>query len=446
LNNTTTFTYDTRGQLLTAKDARNNTSGFTWDTSGRLTEVKDAANNATTYAYNARGRVLTNTNAHGYDANSNRTQLALGQTTNATYQYDVLNRLTQITDGANANVGYAYDATDKLTSRTLPNGVTTAYQHDGLDRLTRLTDVTSAATVADAQYQYNTLNQITQILEPTQTRNFSYDTADRLTAVQNPAQTIESYTYDAVGNRTASHQSSTYSYQPFNKVVAIGSNSYSYDANGNLTQKIDSSGTWAYSWDYENRLKQVTRPDSTTVSYTYDALGRRIQRSKSAGGSTNFIYDGSDVIRDINSDGSTVEYLNGSGIDNKLRQTSSAGTVYFTQDHLGSTRALTDGSGNVVESINYDSFGNGASSLTRYGYTGREWDADSNLYYYRNRWYDPQAGRFISEDPIGLEGGINLYAYVDNDPVRFSDPLGKQKRSDTDRPGTRYPTNYVLLL
>src|SRR5205085_8787329 len=132
---------------------------------------------------------------------------------------------------------------------------------------------TSTATVADYQHQNNTASQITQIAELSQTRNFSYDSVDRLTSVQNLTQTVESYTYDAVGNRTASHISSSYSYQPFNKVVTIGSNSYSYDANGNLTSKTDSSGTWSYTWDYENRLKQVTRPDNTTVSYKYDALG-----------------------------------------------------------------------------------------------------------------------------------------------------------------------------
>ena len=136
--------------------------------------------------------------------------------------------------------------------------------------------------------------------------------------------------------------------------------------------KTDSNGTWSYSWDYENRLKQVTRPDSTTISYKYDALGRRIQRSKGSDWA-KYVYDGEDVVRDINSDGSVVDYLNGLGVDDKLRQSSSSATLYFSQDHLGSTRALTDTTGNVVESVNYDSFGNGASTLSRYGYTGREW-------------------------------------------------------------------------
>lgn len=97
------------------------------------------------------------------------------------------------------------------------------------------------------------------------------------------------------------------------------------------------------------------------------------------------------------------------GIDNKLRQTTATASLYFVQDHLGSTHALTDATGNVVEQRQYDSFGNStASALTRYEYTGRERDPDTGLMYYRARWYDPQVGRFISEDPLELRGGINL--------------------------------------
>ena len=427
-NQTTTYAYDNLNRLTTITYPDTTTVSYAYDALSRAASATNA-NGTVSFSYDNRGRmssttdVFSQTVGYGYDANGNRTNLSVNGLGSVTYQYDVLNRLTQITDSANANVSYAYDATNKLTSRTLPNGVTASYQYDGLDRLTRLTDATSTATIADAQYQYNTASQLTQIAEPSQTRNFSYDSVDRLTAVQNPTATVESYTYDAVGNRTASHVSSTYSYQPFNRVVIIGSNSYSYDNNGNLTSKTDSTGTWTYTWDYENRLKQVTRPDSITISYAYDALGRRIQRNK--GNSwTKYVYDGEDVVKDINSDGSSVDYLNGLGVDDKLRQTSSSTTFYFTQDHLGSTRALTDANGNVIENINYDSFGNGASSLTRYGYTGREWDGDAGLYYYRNRWYDPQGGRFISEDPIGLEGGINSYAYVGNSPISLIDPSG----------------------
>ena len=166
------------------------------------------------------------------------------------------------------------------------------------------------------------------------------------------------------------------------------------------------------------------------MTYKYDALGRRVQRTPSNGVSTNFIYDGQDVVKDINSDGTTVEYLNGPGIDNKIRQkgSTSSTTYYFSQDHLGSTTALTGTTGKLIERQTYDAYGNSAGSTrTRYGFTGRERDPLTGLHYYRARFYDPEVGRFMSEDPIGFIGGINVYAYVENNPVIFSDPLGLQK-------------------
>jgi RHS repeat-associated protein len=203
---------------------------------------------------------------------------------------------------------------------------------------------------------------------------------------------------------------------------------FTYDSNGNVSAKTDAAGTTQYSWDFENRLKQVTLPNGRTVAYKYDALGRRVQRTPSVGISTNFVYDGSDVIKDLNSDGSTVDYVDGPGIDNKLRLTDSrlSGPLYFLQDHLGSTTALANSLGAVVSQKSYDSFGNQSPgvTLTRYGYTGREFDSDTGLYYYRARWYDPKLGRFISEDPIGLNGGLNMYTYAKSNPQNMRDPWG----------------------
>src|SRR3989454_7085897 len=114
-------------------------------------------------------------------------------------------------------------------------------------------------------------------------------------------------------------------------------------------------GTTQFAWDFENRLTQVVTPSSGSVSYKYDALGRRIQRTGSDGVQTNFTYDGQDVMRDVNNDGSTVDYLNGPGIDNKIRQTTAARkkvtALYFATDHLGSTTALTNDKGHVVDEI-----------------------------------------------------------------------------------------------
>ncbi|PYS72978.1 MAG: hypothetical protein DMF69_06190 [Acidobacteria bacterium] len=173
----------------------------------------------------------------------------------------------------------------------------------------------------------------------------------------------------------------------------------------------------------------VPGASTTTVNYKYDPLGRRIQRSPSNGTAVNFVYDGEDVIEDLDTSGTALtRYLNGPGTDNKLRQidVSSGTNYYFLADHLGSTRALTDASGDVVEQLSYDSFGkSGGSAITPFDYTGRERDGVTGLLYYRARWYDPNIGRFISEDPIGFAAGdVNLYSYVGQNPLSFRDPSG----------------------
>jgi RHS repeat-associated protein len=320
----------------------------------------------------------------------------------------------------------------------LPNGVVTTSQYDGLNRLTRLTHAKGANTLADFQYQFNGVSSITQMTDGAGAHNYTYDSRDRLTAATHPNQTNEGYTYDDVGNRTASHQGSSYSYQAFNRLVTANSNTYTYDTNGNLISTTEAGGSWTYIWDYENRLKQVSESGGVTVTYAYDALGRRIQRTSSIGGTTKFIYDGSNVVRDLDASGNSIaDYLNAPGIDNHLRQTSAAsGVSYLLTDQLGSTAALTDGVGNIVEQLAYDSFGYRAgSSLTRYTYTGREQDPDTGMMYYRARFYDPRVGRFISEDPIGLGGDINQYAYVENQPTNAIDPVGLQRLAPLGRNG-----------
>ncbi|MBK7707789.1 MAG: RHS domain-containing protein [Acidobacteria bacterium] len=119
--------------------------------------------------------------------------------------------------------------------------------------------------------------------------------------------------------------------------------------------------------------------------------------------------------------GTLTKYLNGPGIDNKLRMQTGSDVRYFIADHLGSTNALTDSSGNVTSSASYDSFGNANGNLaTRYKFTGREYDDFTGLHCYRARWYDSNLGRFISEDPIGFAGGdVNLYGYVGNGTWTF---------------------------
>jgi RHS repeat-associated protein len=434
----TDYTYDALNRLKTISYPDATGVSYTYDKLSRL-QTATNENGTVNFDYNKMNRVTTVTDVFGqivdynYDPNGNRTRLSVNSVTLETYRYDAIDRVTKILDAANAAFTFDYDSTSKLIEQKAPNAVRTTYQYDGLDRLTRITAARGISTIADFQYQFNNANSISQMVDSAGTHAYNYDFADRLTTATHSSSFSENYSYDSVGNRSASQFSSTYSYQRFNRLLSTATAAYVYDANGNLISKTDSTGTTQYSWDFENRLRQVTLPNGNVISYKFDPLGRRIERVANlvsplpVYSTTRFVYDGGEVVRDLDGNGAKLaDYLNGPGTDNKLRQTSATATLYFSQDHLGSTRVLTNSLGAAIAHINYDSFGNsGSNPLTRYGYTGREFDSDTGLYYYRARWYDSQVGRFISEDPIGLNGGgTNLYGYVHNNPINSYDPTG----------------------
>ncbi len=432
----TNYAYDALNRLTGVTYPDTTSLSYGYDAESRLTSAANLVGTVS-FSYDVIGRVSSTTDvwgkvvSYGYDADSNRTEMKLDSVLKANYDFDDANRLSKITDGAGAIVSYAYDATNKPTSKQLPNGVNSSYQYDDINRLKRLTDATASATVADFQYQYNTASQVSQQTDEAGTHNYGYDVVNRLISANHTSEPAESYAFDGVGNRTSSSESTSYTYAPFNRLTSTDSATFAYDDNGNTISKTPVSGSaLTFAWDFENRMVTSTPSGASAVTYKYDALGRRVKRTEGANW-TKFTYDGQDVILDQRSDGSTVEYLNGPGIDNKIRQTDSATgqALYFTQDHLGSTRRLTDSTGAMVESIDYDSFGyGGSSSYTRYLYTGREIDATTGLYFYRARWYDPEVGRFISEDPIGFTGNdIILYGYAKNDPLSFTDPTGYRR-------------------
>ena len=208
------------------------------------------------------------------------------------------------------------------------------------------------------------------------------------------------------------------------------------DANGNTTSKTDSTGTTTYSWDYENRLASVALPGSGgTVYFKYDPSGRRIYKS-SPSATSIYAYDYGNLVEETNAAGGAVaRYSQGLNIDEPLAILRSGTTTYYQADGLGSQTSLSNTSGALASTYTYDSFGNlvasSGSLVNSFRYTAREFDAETNLYYYRARYYDPLPGRFISEDPSRFRGnGPNFYAYVGNDPVRFSDPFGLQNRDE----------------
>jgi RHS repeat-associated protein len=262
------------------------------------------------------------------------------------------------------------------------------------------------------------------------TSTFSYDPLYELTQVLQGSTTTESYSYDAVGNRLSSLGVSPYAYNTSNQLTSYSGVTYTYDNNGNTLTKATAAGTTSYSWDFENRLTSVTLPGSGgTVTFKYDPFGRRIYKSSSSGTSV-YAYDKDDLIEETNGSGAVVaRYTRTQEIDEPLAMLRSSTTSYYQADSLGSITSLTNAAGSLAQTYTYDSFGKLTAStgpLTNpFQYTGRDFDTETNLSFYRNRYYDPQIGRFLSEDSARFDESVNFYPYVNNNPLTYKDPFGQ---------------------
>jgi len=176
-------------------------------------------------------------------------------------------------------------------------------------------------------------------------------------------------------------------------------------------------------------MTSVTLPGSGgTVSFAYDPFGRRIKKVTSSTTSI-FAYDGDNLLEETNSSGTAVaRYSQTQNIDEPLAMLRSGATSYFHADGLGSVTSLSSSTGSVANTYTYDSFGNLTAStgslVNPFQYTARESDTETGLYYYRARYYDPQAGKFISEDLLGFISGVDFYSYVLNRPIQMADPTG----------------------
>jgi RHS repeat-associated protein len=261
--------------------------------------------------------------------------------------------------------------------------------------------------------------------------------------------------YDANGNRT----NTGYVTGDNNQLLEDANYTYVYDAEGNRVSREDkvSGEVTTYEWDHRNRLIKVTTWEDDTlttatqiVAYGYDVFDRRISRQVDNTGTIDLVgeaiermvYDGDNVILDfLDADGDgenavvAKRYLHGAVVDQIMAEeavdeliSDPERVVWHFADNLLTVRALADNAGDIVEHLQYDSFGNvvTASAHTRYHFTGRELEVATGLQYNRARWYDPAVGRWISEDPIGFKGGMNLSEYVNNNPITLVDPSGLQ--------------------
>ncbi|HEY7448120.1 MAG TPA: RHS repeat-associated core domain-containing protein, partial [Vicinamibacterales bacterium] len=328
--------------------------------------------------------------SYTYDAADRRATMTVGGQSQVTYGYDSADRLTSITQGS-ASVGFTYDSADRRTLLTLPNGVTVESAYDAASQLTNLTYKLGSNTLGDLTYTDDLVG-------------------NRLTTGGSWARTglpaaMASATYDAA-----------------NQIATWASASFTYDSNGNLTN--DGSNT--YTWNARNQLTGLA--GGITASFAYDGVGRR--RAKTVSGTTTgFLYDGLNAVQELTSGSPSANLLTGLGLDEVFTRTDGSGARHLLADILGSSLALTDGSGVVQTEYTYEPFGKttvtGTSSSNSSRFTGRE-DDGTGLHYYRMRYQHPTLQRFISEDPREFEAGDpNLYAYVYNAPTGYVDPTGE---------------------
>jgi len=449
---TESYTYDAAGRLATRTDRRGVVTTHTYDELGRLSgKTYSDATPPVSFTYDDAGRVLTGSNAvdtitrtydligqlrsenssandstisYLYDTSGNRTQLTLTGGTPQDYNYDDASRLTRITRG-NATFVLAYDAAGRQTSLAYPNSRTAAYAYDKASHLLSLKLLNGNKALDQWIYTYDLAGNPLTKQGSSITETYTYDVKNQLTQVKRGTSATESFTYDPVGNRLSALNDPSWTYDEQNQLLSRAGSTYMYDAAGNLQTKAEGSDNWAYEWDAENRLTRVTKNSAETARFAYDAFGRRIRKSSAT--TKAFLYDGADVIREVDS-AATTTYVRSLGIDDPLAVDTGSGLTFLHKDALGSITTTSSSAGTVSAARQYDSYGNLQLGSTSSGiaFTGREWDAEIGLYYYRARYYDPKVGRFLSEDPLRFDGGdVNLYAYVRNNPVLFTDPTGE---------------------
>lgn len=454
-NQTITYVYD-RLKRLIQKTYPNSTS-ITYTYQGqKLIQVVDTSvspSETHTSSYDASFRIASNTQAtrgtisYLYNADDTVLSYSVQSGPAASYIYYPDGSLNTIAwTPVSGDFKYSYTASGQYQSISFPNGQRRNYDYDDQGRLTRLANLDPAggniATYAygyDFNYStgvYDRLGQRVSMTATVPSQGFSnhvttyeYDSLYQLTKATYPNVPpfngeVASWAYDAIGNRltnTVNGATQTYSYQktasnPLNwqRLLADGVNTYTYDANGNTTAATG----FTFGLDFENRLVSIA--GSTTASYRYDYQGRR-----TAAGTTNYFYDGMNPLHEQDLGG--ADYLYGAGVDEPLAMLRGSQIYYYATDALGSAAAVTDSAGGPQLAYVYDAWGQTRSHtgapLNPFVYTARE-RSDGNLLFYRARYLSPSLGRFLQEDPLDLSTGQGLYPYVRNNPLTFIDPYG----------------------
>jgi RHS repeat-associated protein len=453
---TITYQYDPAGNMISKTDAKGVTISYVYDAVNRLTKIDFPTDTDIIYAYdscpNGKGRLCSMTDQSGttaleytakgqvrketktidsiqyvmqysYDQNGNLKTMTYPSGRVITYNYTNSKVSSVLNNAANLATNINYKPFGGMSSLTYGNGLTGSISYDNQYRITSIT----AGTVMNLSYPTYDANgniiAINNTLDPTKNKSFTYDALDRLsTASASGLWGSLAWTYDGVGNRLTEN-STVYSYVPgTNKLSGVGGSTYSFDSDGNTT----SDGTRGYTYNQNQRLIQAVN-GATTANYTYNGNGQRVKKVVN-GVTTIFHYSvAGALIAESDSTGSiTAEYvyLN----RQPLAKIEGSNVYFYHDDALSTPQKMTDGSGAVVWSADYKPFGEATvtvSTITNnLRFPGQYFDAETGLNYSYRRDYNSIIGKYLQADPIGLNGGINKYLYVFNNPLRYQDPSG----------------------
>jgi RHS repeat-associated protein len=445
------MSYDLSGRLITAERGGWIIT-FAYDGANRTTRtIQDGE--VVNYAYDVPGRRRTVIYPGG------RVIVETG---------DARSRLGTIGDGTPAPpiVRYQYDVANRVVGRSYGNGTTSAYAYNANNWMEDLEHTRGTTRIAGLAYDFDREgNKRFEEKLPdgassaSRSEAYGYDAIHRLidyrvgtlvgSSVPAPV-TQTQYSLDPVGNwnvKTKDAVAESRSHRVTNEISRIGVVPVVSDGNGNTTD----DGRFRYLYDEENRLTSVVRiSDGRTVGrYQYDALGRRVKKIAdpfvaSSPAETRFYYDDTRIIEEQHPAGGTLAtYVYGNYADEILAMDRFGARHYFHQNSLWSPLAATDALGSAAERYAYDAYGapavldaagnprpanpwgTQASAIDNpWLFTGRQFDEESGLYYYRARYIDPAKGRFLQRDPLGYVDGMNLFQYAKSNPTRYLDPSG----------------------
>lgn len=445
LLNKITFKRDARGRLTEQVDALTEAilGQYSYDINGRLQQAQNA-HRKLQWQYDPVGRVLEDWQddqvlTHRY-AGGRRTHTRLPQGEELAYHYGPLGEFQGLDFNGTRISNIERDAMGRELKRTLSNAVITESEYDPQGRLisqrsNKQSNGNPIKTISARQYHYNNMGQLAQIDDQLRgTTHFHYDVLDRLTEVDGPRP--ETFIHDPAGNilsQSGADENDNAAVQG-NRLAFHGDAHYEYDARGNrITQARGKSQSLVTHFEYDalNQLTEVRQGASRTI-YAYDPLGRRISKNTDEG-RIDFTWFDDVLLYEKTTTASSPKtqvktYLYEPGTFKPLAFVENKQIYHYHLDHLGTPQEITNAQGDVVWAVSFKAYGNLAVAHTEVvennlRFQGQYFDQETGLHYNRFRYYDPNCGGFVNQDPIGLLGGNNNYQYVPN-PTSWVDPFG----------------------